>query len=500
MTTMDDGRVVLSFGSSSGAVCVEVPARGRLAPLCAHMQGDSVPSFGRRRAKAKGPKRPPPVPERIPARPPGPGGLRIAFLVYRGNPRCGGQGVYTRHLTRELVALGHSVEVFAGQPWPEVDEGVGFTPVPSLDLYRDPDPFRIPHPREFHTGIDALEFAVMGTAGFPEPWTFSLRARRLLAARRHEFDLVHDNQCLGKGMLGMIDDGWPLLTTLHHPITVDRQLALSHATNPWQRFTQRRWFGFLRMQVRVARALPRVMTVSESSKTDIAAQLGVATERMTVVPVGVDHSVFRPRPDVTPVPGRIMVTSSSDVPMKGLVPLLEAVAKLRTEREVELVVVGNPRPEGRVARAIERLDLASIVHCVSGISDDELARNYAQAQVAVVPSLYEGFSLPAIEAMACGVALVATTGGALPEVVGEDGVTGLLVPPDDPGALAGAIKRLLDDAELRERLGTAGRERVLGRFTWQVTATGTAAEYRRLLDDHRSGPGAVTEPMETLTC
>jgi glycosyltransferase involved in cell wall biosynthesis len=102
--------------------------------------------------------------------------------------------------------------------------------------------------------------------------------------------------------------------------------------------------------------------------------------------------------------------------------------------------------------------------------------------------------------MACGVALVATTGGALPEVVGEDGVTGLLVPPDDPGALAGAIKRLLDDAELRERLGTAGRERVLGRFTWKVTATGTVAEYRRLLDDHRSGPGAVTDPTETLTC
>jgi len=470
-----------------------------------------VPSFGLRRNKVKGPATPPPVPERIPPRPPGPDGLRIAFLVYRGNPRCGGQGVYTRHLTRELTALGHSVEVFAGQPWPEVDEGVGFTPVPSLDLYREPDPFRVPKLREFHTGIDALEFGVMCTAGFPEPWTFSLRARRLLAARRDDFDLVHDNQCLGNGILGMMDDGWPLLETLHHPITVDRQLALAHATNPWQNFTQRRWFGFLRMQVKVARALPRVVTVSESSKTDIAAQMGVDAGRMTVVPVGVDHTVFRPRQEVRPVPGRIMVTSSSDVPMKGLVPLLEAVAKLRTERDLELVVIGNPRPEGRVAKAIERLDLAPVVRCVSGISDDELAVNYAQAQVAVVPSLYEGFSLPAIEAMACGVALVATTGGALPEVVGTDGVTGLLVPPDDPGALAGAIGRLLDDAELRERLGAAGRERVLGRFTWQVTAAGTAAEYRALLEDRRvadlgpgDGPGAAaptpTHETETSAC
>jgi glycosyltransferase involved in cell wall biosynthesis len=202
---------------------------------------------------------------------------------------------------------------------------------------------------------------------------------------------------------------------------------------------------------------------------------------MTVVPVGVDHTVFRPRAEVSPVPGRLMVTSSSDVPMKGLVPLLEAVAKLRTERDVELVVIGKPRPGGRVDRALERLSLRDIVRCVSGISDDELARNYGEAQVAVVPSLYEGFSLPAVEAMACGVPVVATTGGALPEVVGADGETGLLVPPDDPSALAGAIGRLLDSPELRARLGAAGRDRVLHRFTWEVTAQGTAACYDQLL-------------------
>jgi glycosyltransferase involved in cell wall biosynthesis len=392
--------------------------------------------------------------------------------------------VYTRHLSRELVKLGHSVEVFSGQPWPEVDEGVGFTPVPSLDLYREPDPFRIPWPKEFTSSIDALEFGVMCTAGFPEPWTFSLRTRRLLAERRDEFDLIHDNQCLGNGMLGMMEDGWPLVTTLHHPITVDRQLALSHSTNPWQRVTTRRWFGFLRMQVKVSRALPRIITVSESSKTDIAAQMGVESSRMTVVPVGVDHTVFRPRADLKPIPGRLMVTSSSDVPMKGLVPLLEAVAKLRTERDIELVVIGSPRPDGRVARAIDRLGLAPIVRCVTGISDDELARNYGQAEVAVVPSLYEGFSLPAIEAMACGVPVVATTGGALPEVVGTDGETGLLVPPNDPGALAGAIGRLLDDPDLRARLGDAGRQRVLGRFTWEVTARGTVEQYQALVAEN----------------
>jgi len=224
---------------------------------------------------------------------------------------------------------------------------------------------------------------------------------------------------------------------------------------------------------------------------DIAAQMGVDPARMTVVPVGVDHTVFRPRPDRPRQPGRIMVTSSSDVPMKGLVPLLEAVAKLRTERDVELVVIGRPQPGGRVARTIDRLGLAPAVRCVRGISDDELAGLYAEAQVAVVPSLYEGFSLPAIEAMACGVPLVATTGGALPEVVGEDGQTGLLVTPDDPEALAGAIRRILDDPALAARLGAGGRARVLGRFTWQATATGTVEQYRVVLDEHRRSAGAV---------
>lgn len=421
------------------------------------------------------------IPPRVKAAPPQPGGLRVAFLTYRGNPRCGGQGVYTRHLTRELRDLGHSVEVLSGQPWPELDEGIGLTPLPSLDLYREPDPFRIPHPREFHDRFDALEFGILCMAGFPEPAAFSLRARHELHARRAEFDIIHDNQCLGGGMLGLLQDGWPMLTTLHHPITVDRQLALSHVTNPWQWFTTHRWFGFLRMQIKVVRRLPAVLTVSSSSRADIIEQMGVSPERINVVPVGVDHTVYRPRQDAKPVHGRIMVTSSSDVPLKGLVPLLEAVAKLRVEREVELVVIGRPRPGGRVDRAIERLCLSNVVRCVSGISDDELARLYGEAQVAVVPSLYEGFSLPAIEAMACAVPVLATTGGALPEVVGRDGDTGLLVPPDDPGALAQGLSRLLDDAQLRARLGAAGRQRVLQRFTWPVTARRTAECYRAVL-------------------
>lgn len=431
------------------------------------------------------------TPADVPARPAQPGKHRIAFLIYRGNPRCGGQGVYTRHLTRELVRLGHSVEVFSGPPWPELDEGVGFHAVRGLDLYRDPDPFRIPALSEFTSLADVAEFAVMLSGGFGEPLAYSMRIRKILQHRRHHFDILHDNQCLGRGILKLSQAGWPMLETLHHPITVDRSIALDHAEGPWTRFTTRRWFGFLRMQVRVVQRLPAVLTVSHNSKIDINAQMKVPLERLTVVPVGVDHQVFRPYDDVVKKPGRLMVTSSSDVPMKGLVPLLEAIAKLRTERSIELVVIGQPKAKGRVARALARLELNDIVTTVSGVSDLELARLYGEAEVAIVPSLYEGFSLPAIEAMSCAVPVVATTGGALPEVVGTSGETGLLVEPNNPDALVSAIRRLLDDAPLRERLGANGRERVMERFTWEVTARGTAACYDAIVTNQPL-PAAVS--------
>ncbi len=395
--------------------------------------------------------------------------------------------MYTRYLSRELVNLGHQVTVFAGQPWPVLDPGVGYVPVPSLDLYRQPDPFRVPLPWEFRSRIDVAEFAVMCTAGFPEPRTFSWRVRRALAVRRGQFDVVHDNQTLGRSLLGVMADGWPLLGTCHHPITVDRTLDLAHAPTWRRRAVLRRWYGFVTMQKRVARRIPRILTVSSSSKRDIVEQYGIAPHQLEVVPVGVDDNHFRPRPEVARVPGRIMTTASADVPFKGLLPLVEAVAKLRTERpEAHLVVVGRLRAESPVAAAIARLGLSEAVSFESGVSDDRMVELFAEATVAVVPSLYEGFSLPAVEAMACGVPLVATTGGALPEVVGESGTTGLLVPPGDASALAAAIGTIMGDPERAGRLAANARRRVLERFTWRACAAATAENYRWTIEHHRT--------------
>ncbi len=403
----------------------------------------------------------------------------MAWLVYRGNPHCGGQGVYTRYVAREVAALGHHLEVLSGQPWPQLDDPQQLVEVPGLDLYRQPDPFRVPHLREFRDSVDVREFALMCTAGFPEPWAFSERAHRLLRTRREDFDLVHDNQSLGTGVLKMMRDGWPVTATIHHPITVDRELDLAHARGIRRKASLWRWYGFLRMQVKVAPQIPRVVTVSSSSRRDIAAQMGVPAEHMTVVPIGVDEHLFRPRPEVPRVPGRLMTTASADVPLKGLTVLLDALAKVRVERpDAHLVVIGRLKEDSAVPALIESLGLEGAVEFVSGVSDDRIVELYAEAEVAVVPSLYEGFSLPAAEAMACGVPVVATTGGALPEVVGPDGEAARTVDPGDPSQLAAMIVEVLDDEPQQRRLAQNGRARVLERFTWRSHAEGLVDMWR----------------------
>src|SRR3954452_8703113 len=409
--------------------------------------------------------------------------MRVALLSYRSKPHCGGQGIYIRHLSRELVALGHSVEVFSGQPYPELDPGVELTRLPSLDLYREPDPFRVPKLKEFRDRIDVEEFATMCAAGFPEPKTFSLRAVRALRDRVDDFDVVHDNQVLGYGMLEIEKLGLPLLTTLHHPISYDRRIDIAATRNPWRKLTLRRWYGFVKMQAAVARQARKILTPSETSKRDIAKDFGVDPERMQVILLGVDD-VFVP-PTTPRVPGRILAMASADAPMKGIATLLEAFAKLRTERDVELLLVTKPKEGGRTEKLIDRLSIGDSVRFVHGISDAELVELMGSAELACVPSLYEGFSLPTAELMACATPLIASRAGAIPEVVGPDGYCADLVTPGDVGELEAALAALLDDPERRTRYGANGRRRVDELFSWRAVAAKVAKVYEETVTAYR---------------
>jgi glycosyltransferase involved in cell wall biosynthesis len=411
--------------------------------------------------------------------------LRIALLSYRSLPTCGGQGVYVRQVSRELTALGHQVTVLSGPPYPILDDGVELERLPSLDLFAEPTPFRWPSPRELRGVAELVEFGMMRTGQFSEPLAFSIRAYQALRPVRGNpppYDIVHDNQTLGYGMVALrralAPHGIPVVATLHHPITVDRRLHLAATTGLKARIGVRRWYSFLPMQARVARRMDGIVIPSESSRADIIADMGLASEQMHTVPLGTDADRFSPDPSVAKVTGRIVVVTSADVPLKGLRILLEALAKIRVERpDAHVVCVGKVREGGIAARQVAELGLADAVTFHSNIAESTLIGLLRSAQVAVVPSLYEGFSLPAVEEMACGLPLVATTAGALPEVVGPDGEAGLAVPPRDAGAMAAAITRLLDDPELRARLGASGRRRVEERFSWRAATAATAAWY-----------------------
>jgi glycosyltransferase involved in cell wall biosynthesis len=409
------------------------------------------------------------------------GPLRIAYLTYRGKPHVGGQGVYTRHLTKALLDLGHEVEVFGGQPYPVLDERITLTKLPSLDLFNDHYPGRFPAFWEFKTREDFLEVGVFSTGVFPEPLAFSARVHRHLAPRAHEFDLIHDNQCLGWG-IKKLEKIIPTIVTLHHPITRDRALEMAAAPNFYKRWSIGRWYSFVKMQGKVASQMPRVVVVSENSINDIHADMSVALDRMRLVPVGVDPELFTPLPHIERKSERLITTASADVALKGLAYLIEAMVALREEgRDISLTIIGRPKP-GKSMDLIDRYNLHPHIEFVSGVSDERIVELYAEAELAVVPSLYEGFSLPAIEAMCTGTPLVATDGGALPEVTGADGETVFRCTAGDVSSLATSIRQALAQPEARAAIGTAGRQRVTERWSWRHCAELTVDQYREVLD------------------
>ena len=407
--------------------------------------------------------------------------LRIALLGYRSNPYSGGQGVYLKYLSQALIEAGHQVDVISGEPYPELsDSRIRLIKLPGLNLFASDNHLTALRPGHLRSATDSFEWLSMATGGFPEPYAFGQRVAKFLADKADQYDIIHDNQCLSWGTLTLQNAGLPLLTTIHHPITWDRDIALSHAPNWQQRLLIRRWHNFLKMQSKVARRLRHIVTVSHRSKQDIADAFGIEPAKIHVIHNGIDTETFRPEPSIARNPWQLITTASADQPLKGTQHLIPAFAGLaRKFPKVRLVFVGRPKPGGDTEKLIERFELGDRIRFVHGIGADEFRHLYASSAIAIVPSEYEGFGLPAGEAMACAVPLVSTDGGALPEVVGE---SASVVPAGDPEALEEAIGRLLQtSSEDRERQGQAGRQRILTHFEWQRAAREMTGLYQKVI-------------------
>jgi MMP alpha-(1->4)-mannosyltransferase len=406
--------------------------------------------------------------------------LRILLASYRSHPHVGGQGVYVHYLSKALQELGHRVDVASGPPYPELADGIGLVKLPSLDLFAQDNALSALRSKHFSSWSDVSEWLAHNSGAFGEPYAFGRRLRRFVRNNPGRYDVLHDNQTLAKALLS-IRKTLPVVTTLHHPISIDLKLALQSEQRWWMRALIKRWHRFVYMQARVARKLSPILTVSEASKQATMRDFGVPEAAFHVVPNGVDQRVFAPRPDIKRDPDMIVTTASADTPLKGLPVLIKAFARIADEfPNLHLVVIGRLR-DGPTKTAIAEAGLNDRIRFCGGISQAEIATLFCQAGMMVSPSLFEGFGMPAAEAMACATPVIVSTGGALPEVAGD---AGLITPKGDDAALAKAIAGLLDDPQKRDELGQAALLRAQTLFRWSNHAAEAVALYHQAIDAH----------------
>lgn len=421
--------------------------------------------------------------------------LRIALLGYRSHPHVGGQGIYLQYLSKALVELGHSVDVISGPPYPELDPRVMLIKLPSLDLYAHPNPTRALRFKHLFSIADFYEWWSKLSGAFGEPYSFGRRLNAYFKKHQPHYDIVHDNQSLCYGLLDLQKRGVNIIATVHHPITQDRDLALAAATEKGQRWLINRWYSFLAMQKNVVQQLHHVITVSHQSQRDIAAAFARPAENIQVIPNGVDASIFKPLDTITRTPFQLITTASSDQPLKGLSVLLRALAQLRSEfPALQLIVIGKLKESGETEKELQALNLQNAVQFKSGISNQELVEEYAQASIAIVPSLYEGFGLPAAEAMACAVPLICSDGGALPEVVGD---AARLVRAGNVDDLQNALRELLNDEKAREQLGVQGRAHILQQLSWDCVGKKMERYYYQVLQQQPQGHPVVDRALSS---
>ena len=398
--------------------------------------------------------------------------MRIALLTYRGNMFCGGQGIYAAYLAREWKRAGHDVHVFAGPPFPELEEGIPLHEVANDNVFGqslrdaiDPsDPFSLLKP------LSLWELGVSRFGVFPEMQTFGFRLMRRWREiqRRYRFDVVFDNQSLSWGLLGIQAMGVPVVSVIHHPLHIDREADFTIDPSLKKRVERTLYFPLM-MQETVAPRLAKIVTVSDASRAAIEKYFKIPQKQVSVVYNGTDTEIFHPIPEQEKEADLLFVGRTEDR-KKGIGTMFEALSMLPDHVTLK-IVDGRIPGHGLVPRLTMQYGLEKRVSVIDRmLTVPELVEQYSTARVALVPSFFEGFGFPASEAMACGLSVIANAAGALPEVVGTDGHAGRLVPQRDARAMADAMWEILRDPEETARMGRAARERVERLFQWDQAA------------------------------
>jgi glycosyltransferase involved in cell wall biosynthesis len=393
--------------------------------------------------------------------------LKIAFLSYRSKPFSGGQGIYVKYLSKALYDLGHEIDVFSGPPYPDLDPKIKLVKIPSLGLYEKKSKFYDVNPMELLNPINLFEWLSVNSGGFPEPYTFGKRIKKILKKNLHKYDVIHDNQSLAYELL-FFQKKKPLITTIHHPISLDLAYQLHSTNDIFLKLLMRRWHSFLVMQKFVAKRLKKIVVPSNSSIDDIKDEFRVDKNKMERVMNGIDLNVFYPDSKIKKIPFKLVTVASADVPLKGLDYLLKALSDLaKVYPDISLSVIGEQKKGGHTERLIKKLNLEKRVNFFSNLTQEELRITYCRAELAIIPSLYEGFGFAAIEAMACGVPLISTSGGALPEVVKD---AGIIIPPKNVKEIYNSVDLLISSPDIAKDFAEKALKRANSKFSWEAVA------------------------------
>ena len=386
-------------------------------------------------------------------------------MSYRSAPFGGGQGIYIHDLSKALSLMGHQVDVISGPPYPNLYEKINLIKLPGLDLFKTfsfKERLKIFIKKKNKRAIDFYEFFSTLLGGFPEMRTFGERAKEFLD-KNHHYDIVIDNQSISYGMIE-IQKRFPFIEIIHHPITKDYKFELKFSSGFMYRLSRHRWYSFLKMQKRVAPQLKTIVTPSINSLKDIASDFNVNKKNINVISNGLDIDIFIPYKEIKRNPTKLITTASADVALKGLDFTLKSLASLVNDfPEISLLVIGKMKKGGHTSRLIDELDIKDKVHFKTGLSKEEIAKEYASSSIAIVSSLYEGFGYPVIEAMSCEVPLIATNVSSIPELVGDYAE---LIPAENTNELSNTIKSILHDYSQYKNIAIRGRQHIVDNFNW----------------------------------